>query len=304
MTAAAARVGELLAERRRSDGVTAAGRTWPGRADHRHDPARRSPRDGAPVHRGAGARRWCARWTRPGSRSSRSPTATGSAARRSTTASRRGRRHRAGRRRGRRGARGRRSPCCCCPGSARSTTCGAAADARRDGRADRDALHRGRRLAPALRAPRASSGMETVGFLMLAHLIEPGASGRAGADHGRRRRQCVYVVDSAGALVLGGRARAGRRRSSHEIGGRGRRSASTGTRTCRSASPTRCSPTRPARARSTARCARSVPARATRRPRCSPRRSTASASRPASTCTARAGRRRGGGAARSCRGCR
>ena len=46
-------------------------------------------------------------------------------------------------------------------------------------------------------------GMETVGFLMLAHRIEPAelaAQARIMVDAGA---ECVYVVDSAGALVLG-----------------------------------------------------------------------------------------------------
>ena len=46
-------------------------------------------------------------------------------------------------------------------------------------------------------------GMETVGFLMLAHRLEPAAlaaQARIMADAGA---ECVYVVDSAGALVLG-----------------------------------------------------------------------------------------------------
>jgi 4-hydroxy 2-oxovalerate aldolase len=46
-------------------------------------------------------------------------------------------------------------------------------------------------------------GMETVGFLMLAHRISPAElaqQARIMADGGA---QCVYVVDSAGALVLG-----------------------------------------------------------------------------------------------------
>jgi len=47
-------------------------------------------------------------------------------------------------------------------------------------------------------------GLETVGFLMLAHRIEPAAlaaQARIMVDAGA---QCVYVVDSAGALVLAG----------------------------------------------------------------------------------------------------
>ena len=46
-------------------------------------------------------------------------------------------------------------------------------------------------------------GMETVGFLMLAHRLDPAAlaaQARIMADAGA---QCVYVVDSAGAMVLG-----------------------------------------------------------------------------------------------------
>ena len=106
-------------------------------------------------------------------------------------------------------------------------------------------------------------GMETVGFLMLAHRLDPAelaGQARIMVDAGA---QCVYVVDSAGALVLARRAGPG------PGPGRGdrpatRRSASTGTRTCRWAWPTRCSPRRRARPRSTARCARSAPGPATR----------------------------------------
>ncbi len=45
-------------------------------------------------------------------------------------------------------------------------------------------------------------GLETVGFLMMSHTIAPeklAAQARIMADAGC---QCVYVVDSAGALVL------------------------------------------------------------------------------------------------------
>ncbi len=53
-------------------------------------------------------------------------------------------------------------------------------------------------------------GLETVGFLMMAHTIPPeklAAQARIMADAGC---QCVYVVDSAGALVLEGVRRPGR----------------------------------------------------------------------------------------------
>jgi 4-hydroxy 2-oxovalerate aldolase len=45
-------------------------------------------------------------------------------------------------------------------------------------------------------------GLETVGFLMMAHMLDPeplAAQARIMADAGA---QCVYVVDSAGALIL------------------------------------------------------------------------------------------------------
>lgn len=45
-------------------------------------------------------------------------------------------------------------------------------------------------------------GMETVGFLMLAHRIEPAALAAQAQIMVDAGAQCVYVVDSAGALVL------------------------------------------------------------------------------------------------------
>src|SRR6201992_457966 len=47
-------------------------------------------------------------------------------------------------------------------------------------------------------------GMETVGFLMLAHRIGPDELARQARIMVDGGAQCVYVVDSAGALVLGG----------------------------------------------------------------------------------------------------
>jgi len=52
-------------------------------------------------------------------------------------------------------------------------------------------------------SPPRGAGMETVGFLMLAHRLDPAAlaaQARIMADAGA---ECVYVVDSAGAMVLG-----------------------------------------------------------------------------------------------------
>jgi 4-hydroxy 2-oxovalerate aldolase len=46
-------------------------------------------------------------------------------------------------------------------------------------------------------------GMETVGFLMLAHRSEPAALAKQARIMADAGAQCVYVVDSAGALVLG-----------------------------------------------------------------------------------------------------
>lgn len=46
-------------------------------------------------------------------------------------------------------------------------------------------------------------GLETVGFLMLSHMIEPEALAKQARIMVDAGAQCVYVVDSAGALILG-----------------------------------------------------------------------------------------------------
>jgi 4-hydroxy 2-oxovalerate aldolase len=45
-------------------------------------------------------------------------------------------------------------------------------------------------------------GFETVGFLMMAHMLEPDALARQAVVMAEAGAQCVYVTDSAGALVL------------------------------------------------------------------------------------------------------
>jgi HMGL-like len=125
-------------------------------------------------------------------------------------------------------------------------------------------------------------GMETVGFLMLSHRIGPAElaeQARIMVDAGA---QCIYVVDSAGALVLSD-AQARVQALLDAIGSHAQVGFHGPTRTCRWASPTASSPCRPAPARSTAPCARSAPAPATHPPKCSPPPSTGSASAPAST---------------------
>ncbi len=106
-------------------------------------------------------------------------------------------------------------------------------------------------------------GLETVGFLMMSHTIPPeklAAQARIMADAGC---QCVYVVDSAGALVLEGVRRPGRRagrRTRRRRAGRLPRPREPRA----SASPTASRRSARAPSRSTARAAGSAPARATR----------------------------------------
>jgi len=97
-------------------------------------------------------------------------------------------------------------------------------------------------------------GMETVGFLMLSHRISPdrlAAQARVMVDAGA---QCVYVVDSAGALVLAD-AQARVQALLDEIGAEAQ-VGFTATRICRWGWPTACSRSKAVPDRSTARCAR------------------------------------------------
>ena len=159
-----------------------------------------------------------------------------------------------------------------------------AARGRRVGRAHRDALHRGGRVGAALRpGPLARHGDRRVLDDEPPH--QPGRARAAGAVHGRRRRR-VRLRRRLGRRAGDGRGEASASKPCTPRSAPRRRSASTATRTSRSASPTPSSRSRPARGRSTDRCARSARAPATPPPRCSRRRSTTSASRPASTSVA------------------
>ena len=178
------------------------------RPDHRHHAARRQPRDGPPVHRGAGP----GDGARAGRRRRRGHRGhPRRRARRVVVQLRlqpRGRDQADLRRRATRPPRPR-SRCCWCPASARWTDLQRAHDAGASvariathcTEADVSIQHFG--LARSL-------GMETVGFLMMAHKTPPeelAKQARIMVDAGA---QCVYCVDSAGALRARRRAGAGR----------------------------------------------------------------------------------------------
>ena len=136
-------------------------------------------------------------------------------------------------------------------------------------------------------------GMETVGFLMMAHRTSPEELARQARIMVDAGAECVYVVDSAGALVLDD-AQARVEALVAEVGERGpgrlprppepvARRGQLGARR-----------TRPAPGRSTARCARSARARATRPPRCWPPTFDHLGIETGVDVRRRAGRRRGG----------
>ena len=166
---------------------------------------------------------------------------------------------------------------------------------RRVGHPDRHALHRGRHLDPALRTgPRARISRPS-GFLMMAHSQTPevlATQARIMADAGC---QCVYVVDSAGAMILdqvSDRVGGARRRARQRRAGRLPRSREPRARR------RQLDPRHPGRRDPDRRLDPSLRRRrrATRRARRSPPCATSSASAPASTCCD-VRRRRGGRAA-------
>ena len=136
----------------------------------------------------------------------------------------------------------RRSRSCCCPASASSTTSGGGRQ-RRLGLPHRHALHRGRHLRQHFGLAR-ELGLETVGFLMMAHSQPPEAW---------PRRPGSWPTPAASASTWSTRRAPCPGRGQRPGGGAGRRarrptprSASTATRTSASAWPTRCWPPGPA----------------------------------------------------------
>jgi 4-hydroxy 2-oxovalerate aldolase len=126
-------------------------------------------------------------------------------------------------------------------------------------------------------------GLETVGFLMMAHTVTPdklAEQARIMADAGC---QCVYVVDSAGSMILD--EAADRVAAVVASVGHDAQAASTATKICHCRSPTPSARYAPARCRSTVRPVASEPARATPAAKHSPRWPSASVSVPDSTCS-------------------
>ncbi len=229
-------VGELMAQAKLGDVPHDPAGTDARRPDHRHHAARRQPRDGPPVHRDAGARHRARAGPGRASRSSRSPTATASAARSfnygfshtdemTLIAA------------AREEARQARIAVLLVPGIGTVDDLRRARDAGADDGAGGHPLHRGRRLAAALRAgARPGHGDRRVpddgppDFARRTWRSRPGSWSTPAArprTSPTRRARCSCTR----------RRRASRRWSPRWATRRG--SATTATRTCPSAWPTR-----------------------------------------------------------------
>ncbi len=124
-------------------------------------------------------------------------------------------------------------------------------------------------------------GLDTVGFLMMAHMVEPEELARQGQPHGKLRRQ-LHLLHRFGRLHAPRRRERAHPGAARGAAARAPRSAFTATTTWPWASPTRSRPSRPARCASTAPRPAWAPAPATPRSRSSTRWPSAWGSTPAS----------------------